>query len=41
MVKGGTLVEGVPRVGFAGKVSGPGYEKFGGSFKSAGGSMVS
>jgi hypothetical protein len=28
-------------VGFAGKVSGPGYEKFGGSFKSAGGSMVS
>jgi hypothetical protein len=42
MVKGGTLVEGVPRVQVRGKgFTGVQGTKFGGSFKSAGGSMVS
>jgi uncharacterized UPF0146 family protein len=42
MVKGGTLVNGVPRVQVRGKgFNGANGTKFGGSFKSAGGSMVS
>jgi hypothetical protein len=42
MVKGGTLVAGVPVVQISGRgFTGASGTKFGGSFKSAGGSMVS
>jgi hypothetical protein len=42
MVKGGTLVAGIPQVQIRGRgFTGAGGTKFGGSFKSAGGSMIS
>jgi hypothetical protein len=42
MVKGGTLKDGVPQVQIRGKgFTGTGGTRFGGSFKSAGGSMIS
>jgi hypothetical protein len=42
MVKGGTLKDGIPQVQIRGRgFTGAAGTKFGGSFKSAGGSMVS